>query len=146
MVLRKIERWFPVAFLPVFLWRHHLQPWAPIGFFAGGANPEASPLFKSISGYSVYLWNTNTCCFISLCRKETDSMSDLAMCKGVHLHLPSGAHVFGVDVLQRPSFFLSSEMRGSLIPAKIRSSTTRSASTGGPRVGGVVDSWRAEAF
>src|SRR6218665_281220 len=81
--------------------------------FARGANPEASLLFKCISGYSVYLWNTDTCCFISLCRKETDSMSDLAMCKGVHLHLPSGAHVFGVDVLQRPSFFLSSEMRGS---------------------------------
>src|SRR6218665_3944033 len=34
-----------------------------------------------------------------------------------------------------------SGMWGSHIQAKTRSSTTQSASTGGPRVGGVVDSW-----
>jgi len=26
-VLGRVERWFPVAFLPMFLWRHHLQRW-----------------------------------------------------------------------------------------------------------------------
>ena len=39
-----------------------------------------------------------------------------------------------------------SGMCGSLIPAKPRSFTTHSASTGGPRVGGVVDSWGQRLF
>src|SRR6218665_40369 len=48
-------------------------PWAPPGFFLRGANPETIVYvqrLRGISVYSVYLWNTNTCCPISLCRNR----------------------------------------------------------------------------
>jgi len=58
-----------------------------------------------------------------------------------------GDTISSVGVLHRPSFFFFSlGMWDSLIPAKIRPSKTHSASTEEKRVGGVVGSWRAEAF
>src|SRR6218665_3989512 len=45
--------------------------WAPAGFFPGGCKPRA----RLVKDCSVYLWKTNTCCRISLCRIESDSDS-----------------------------------------------------------------------
>src|SRR6218665_2890879 len=47
------------------------QAWAPAGFFPGGCKPRA----RLVKDCSVYLWKTNTCCRISLCRIESDSDS-----------------------------------------------------------------------
>jgi len=51
---------------------YHIQPWAPAGFFQEVVQTSAS---EGLNGISVYLWNSNICYRISLCRKETDGVS-----------------------------------------------------------------------
>src|SRR6218665_668515 len=50
------------------------SPWAPAGFFQGVQTQRLVNMYvqrlRDISVYSVYLWNTNTCCSISLCRNR----------------------------------------------------------------------------
>src|SRR6218665_1655842 len=55
--------------LPLVLFVDVILPWAPAEFFPGGANSEGSQWLKAYLS-SVCLWNTNTCCRISLLGKS----------------------------------------------------------------------------
>src|SRR6218665_354268 len=63
MVLGRVERWFPVAFLQVFLWRHHLQRQCP---------SSVRPSSSLVQGCGVRLYGGNSVFHHALClHRET---------------------------------------------------------------------------
>src|SRR6218665_148342 len=71
-------------------------------FSRGGTNSEDSERLNGISVYSVYLWNTNTCCRISLCGKETDGVPVSDSVQKTEKQNPGGASAPPCTFLRAP--------------------------------------------